>query len=143
MLYKIRWQIELEFKKLKSCDKLRGATTGVLNIMLSMLLLSLIVNLIQVLYTFVLQIKSKAKLSLYRISYYAGESFKKFVKALIYSSFKTFENSLKSILEFTKPYERVKQSVRKELELKTLESTISAIKLELDKSKVESIDYGF
>ena len=143
MLYKIPWQIELEFKNLKSCDKLRGATTGVLNIMLSMLLLSLIVNLIQVLYTFVLQIKSKAKLSLYRISYYAGESFKKFVKALIYCSFKKFEVSLKSILEFTKPYERVKQSVQKELEFKTLESTISAIKLELDKSRVESIEYGF
>lgn len=143
MLYKIRWQIELEFKNLKSCDKLRGATTGVLNIMLSMLLLSLIVNLIQVLYTFVLQIKSKAKLSLYRISYYAGESFKKFVKALIYCSFKKFEVSLKNILEFTKPYERVKQSVQKELEFKTLESTISAIKIELDKSRVESIDFGF
>ena len=71
------------------------------------------------------------------------QSFKKFVKALIYCSFKKFEDSLKSILEFTKPYERVKQSVKKELELKTLESTISAIKLELDKSRVESIEYGF
>lgn len=59
MLYKIRCQNELKFKKLKSCDKLRGATTVVLNIVLSMLLLALIVNLIQVLYTFVCRLNQK------------------------------------------------------------------------------------
>ena len=94
------------------------------------------------LYTFILKIKAKAKLSLYRISYYAGESFKKLVKSLIYCRFEKFKDLLKSVLEFTKPYERVKQSALKELEFKTLEYTIYTIELKLDKSMAEINKYG-
>ena len=82
-LYRLRWQIELSFKHLKSGSNLRGICTRNTNIIYVLLLSSIMVDLLKILVTSVMTTIFKIKASVYRISIHTKSWFPEFLKLLM------------------------------------------------------------
>ena len=136
-IYKLRWQIELRFKELKSASSLRGVNTRITSIIYSLLMASLIVVLLKNLVAYALEVKMKINPSSYKISIRARNWFGEFIKALTNGDHCTIKEIIYGMAKSKDSYTKERQSRKKQIELKTLKSTITFILKGLSATRFE------
>lgn len=126
-IYKLRWQIELRFKELKSASSLRGVNTRITSIIYSLLMASLIVGLLKNLVAYAFEVKMKINPSSYKISIRAINWFGEFIKALTNGDYCTIKEIIYGMAKSKDSYTKERQPRKKQIELKPLKSTITFI----------------
>ena len=119
-IYKIRWQIELLFKDLKSGSNLTGVNTRVENIVYVMLFASLAAHFLKQLAASAVAITSGIETSLYRLSVYSNSWLREYIHALFAKDLEHIKQIIKNLGSTKGCFERVRQSIQKHAKLKTL-----------------------
>ena len=131
MLYKLRWQVELSFKHLKSGSNLRGVNTKEENIVLPMLIVSMIADMLKILIVRALDAKYKKNASLYRVSVHTKGWFAEFVHNLLLGNMPKLQSLLGTLKRAKGSFSMVRQSRLKEVGCHTLKCTIETMLKEL------------